>query len=99
MTEGTQQLAECKEARIEITHIMCIDCLYKIADALKTLDGVIDARHNPQVYPPWVWVKYDPAKVNRAQLEFKIEQTGYRIKGKRYPGIRESLRQAFRRRR
>lgn len=86
---------ELKEARIEITHIMCIDCLYKIVDALKTLNGVIDARHNPQVYPPWVWVKYDPSKVNPAMLEYKIEQTGYRVKGKRYPGVWESLRKAF----
>ncbi len=90
-------MAELKETKIELRFIMCADCLYKVVGALQRTDGVVQAKHNPATYPPWVWVQYDPTKLTLADIERVIEQTGYQIKGKKYPGLWESIRALFQR--
>lgn len=90
-------MADFAEAKIELRFIMCADCLYKVVSALQKTDGVVQAKHNPATYPPWIWIQYDPTKLTEADIERVIERTGYQIKGKKYPGLWESIRGLFQR--
>jgi len=50
----------------------------EILRPLKALDGVVEVDHDPGRLR--VFVKYDPDKLSRADLERAVEGGGYRIK-------------------
>lgn len=52
----------------------------EILRPLKALDGVIEIKHDPARLR--VFVRYDPAKLSRADLERAVEDGGYRIKSR-----------------
>ncbi len=78
---------------IQLSAISCTDCYWKIESKLKQRPGFVSMSYDN--FRQTITVEYDPVKLNRLMIEAIIESEGGRIRGKRYPGLWESLRQAF----
>lgn len=78
---------------IQLSAIGCTDCYWKIESKLKRKPGFVAMSYDN--FRQTIMVEYDPHKLNRPMIEEIIESEGGRIQGKRYPGLGESLRQAF----
>lgn len=63
------------EARIAIEGMSCQHCVMAVKKALGGLPGILES--NVQIGS--VVVKYDENKVNKEDIEAKIEDAGYKI--------------------
>src|SRR5699024_4685813 len=68
---------ETKEASIQISGMTCAACASGIEKGLNKLEGVEQANVNLALEKSSV--KYDPSKLNEADLEKKIEALGYGV--------------------
>jgi len=68
----------------------CPSCILNIEKELKKLKGVKEAQGNYIMEK--IVVTYDPSKIDVPAIEKKIEDLGYRISYKRYPGITQRIR-------
>ena len=86
--------ATAKES-FQLNPIGCGDCFWKIENGLKELPGVTDVKVD--MGKIIFEVTFDPTKLNRDRILKKIEDMGFRLKGKHYPtaGIWESIRLAI----
>ena len=75
--EKSEKPAASEKITIGITGMHCATCALSIDKALKSLDGVYNARVN--FASEKAYVEYDPAKISREKLESIIIKTGYNI--------------------
>jgi Cu+-exporting ATPase len=67
---------QTEKATISIQGMHCASCVASIEKALKTLDGVIDAKVN--FASNKAFVKYEPSKISLNKLHEIIRKTGYK---------------------
>ena len=88
-----KEAQDCKT--IPITGMDCPSCIVNIEKELKKLNGVKEAQGNYVMEK--VVVTYDPNEIDVPAIEKKIEDLGYRISYKRYPGMKERIRSLIKR--
>lgn len=71
-------MATLREETLQLDLTGCGHYWGEIFRPLKALDGVVEVRHDPARLR--IFVKYDPDKLSRADLERAVEGGGYRIK-------------------
>lgn len=88
-------LASYQKTSFVLNPIGCGDCFWKIENGLKDLPGVVDVQYDMGKIS--FEVTFDPEKTNRARIVKKVEDMGFRLKGKHYEtvGVFEGLRRAF----
>lgn len=86
--------ATTKES-FQLNPIGCGDCFWKIENGLKELTGVSEVKVD--MGKIIFEVSFDPTQLNRDRILKKIEDMGFRLKGKYYPtaGFWESIRLAI----
>ncbi|MDT0163571.1 heavy metal translocating P-type ATPase [Bacillus sp. AG4(2022)] len=68
---------ELKEASLQISGMTCAACATRIEKGLNKMEGVEQASVNLALEKSSI--KYNPAKLNKADFEKKIEALGYRV--------------------
>jgi len=86
---------ELSEKVIPITRMDCPTCIPVLEREVGKLDGVGGVRGNYMAKS--LKVRYDPERVQLAEIEAAIERVGYQIAYKRYPGVFSKIRELFKR--
>ncbi|MCW4035697.1 MAG: cation transporter, partial [Candidatus Bathyarchaeota archaeon] len=86
---------ELTEKTIPITRMDCPTCIPVLEREVNKLEGVEGVRGNYMAKN--LKVKYDPERVQLAEIEVAIERVGYQIAYKRYPGVFSKIRELFKR--
>lgn len=93
-------MADQTNAMIETTSFVlnpvgCTDCFWKIENGLKETSGIVDVQYDMGKIS--FDISFDPQKINRGRIVKKVEDMGYRLKGKHYEtvGVFEAIRRAF----
>jgi len=73
----------------------CPTCIPVLEREVNKLEGVEGVRGNYMAKN--LKVKYDPERVQLAEIEAAIERVGYQIAYKRYPGVFSKIRELFKR--
>jgi len=66
-----------KKAELKISGMTCAMCVQTIAEALRSLNGVINARVN--LATETATVEYDPGQLSLADLENAVREAGYEV--------------------
>ena len=78
-TEQQNQAAEWVEVTIDVGGMTCDGCEKAIQASIDKLDGIAEVESSHE--EGWTRVKYDKARTSVEDIEGKITETGYTVKG------------------